>query len=116
MAEARAASTYREVTVPQPHKVMAASTHRRRRINSAKLRHARAALQFAYNYGHRKVIARTHQARHIKMVVDSEEDTSIDEVATHAKGLPWFDGKDKHDDRVWKARVRVHLNIAAPDI
>ena len=44
------------------------------------------------------------------------EDTRTNTVATMAKGLPRFNGKDKHAYRDWKARVKVHLNMSAPDI
>ena len=37
-------------------------------------------------------------------------------VATMAKALPRYDGKDKHAYRDWKARVKVYLSMSAPGI
>lgn len=44
------------------------------------------------------------------------EDYNTNKVETMAKGRPRFDGKDKHVYRIWKARVRVHLNMSTPVI
>lgn len=44
------------------------------------------------------------------------EDASTNIVATTAKRLPWFDGKDIHACHDWEARVQVHLNTSAPSV
>ena len=41
---------------------------------------------------------------------------SLYKIATMVKGLPRYDGKDKHAYLDWKARVKVHLNMSAPAI
>ena len=44
------------------------------------------------------------------------DDNSPNKIATMAKGLPRYDGKDKHAYRDWKARVKIHLNMSVPPI
>ena len=45
-----------------------------------------------------------------------EQVMSLYKIATMVKGLPRYDGKDKHAYLDWKARVKVHLNMSAPAI
>ena len=55
-------------------------------------------------------------AVHCEKLFASWKINSANKIATMAKTLPRYDGKNKHAYRDWKARVKVHLNMSAPGI
>lgn len=50
------------------------------------------------------------------MVRRDTEDTSTDNAAIVVNCLLHFEGKDKHASRVWKIRIKIHVNESAPAI